>query len=208
MSTPPIPPQPGQPSGYEQVILPPAAQQQPAGYPPAPSQVYAQPRPAGSPVVKIILIVVGVFVFFGILGAAVLGFGVYKVSKAVHRAGNGDVSFSTPNGGSISAGSSASISSADLGLPDYPGATRSAGGLSMKTPAGAIVSASFTTSDSRQQVVDFYKQHIGEDPSIIDSDNQTMLTSGQSGNDKKVVTISEHGSVTRINIVHTSHKEE
>jgi hypothetical protein len=213
VSTPPIPPQPGTPAtpqpGYEQVIvppLPPAA----AAYPPAPSNMYAQPGygqmvppKSSNTVLKIVLIVVGVFVIFGVLAAAVIGFGAYKLSKAVHRSGNGDVSFSTP-GGTISTGNSASISSADLGLPAYPGAKRSTGGMRMKTPNGSLITATFTTSDSASQVVDFYKSKMGDDATSMETGSSTMLSSGQNSHDKKVVTVSEHDGVTKIAIVHTT----
>lgn len=208
MSTPPIPPIPGNQPGYQQVILPPAPQ---AGnpYPPAPSQVYAQPVPpsSSSPVLKIVLVVVGIFVLFGVLAAAVVGYGAYKLSKAVHRAGNGDVSFSTPNGASFTSGSSASISPEDLGLPEYPGAKRASGGMRMKSPTGSLIMTSFTTGDSRAQVVDFYKAKLGDDASVVENDDSTILSSGDKTHDKKVITVSTKGNTTHISIMHTTSAE-
>jgi hypothetical protein len=212
VSTPPTPPNPVYPAnaqpGYEQIIVPPLPPQQSAGYPPAPSQMYAQPLPpkSSNSALKIILVVVGILVIFGVLAAAVIGFGAYKLSKAVHRSSNGDVSFSTP-GGTISTGNSASISSADLGLPAYPGAKRSTGGMRMKTPNGSLITATFTTSDSASQVVDFYKGKMGDDATSMETGSGTMLSSGQNSHDKKVVTISDQGGVTKIAIVHTTSLE-
>ena len=201
MATPPLPPQPN----YQQVIVPPAPQAAP-GYPTAPSQVYAQPTSTSNTAVKIILIVVGVIVFFGILAAAVISFGAYKLSKAVHRASNGDVSFSTPNG-TVTTGGNALISSADLGLPGYPGAKRSPGGMRMKTPTGSLITATFTTPDAVSTVAEFYKSKMGADASAIETGNGTMLTSGQNTADKAVVTITDQSGLTRITIVHTTHPQ-
>jgi hypothetical protein len=224
MSTPPIPPLPGsqpgsQPSpqpGFEQVIVPPAPQQ-PAGYPPAPSQVYAQPGypqpgypPPGAPksgntVLKIVLVVVAVIVLFGVLAAAAIGYIGYKASKAIHRAASGDVSFSTPNGGTISTGSNASVSTSDLGISEYPGAKRSTGGMRMKTSGGSLISATFTTSDSVDQVATFYKGKIGDQANVMEAGGSTILTSGDAGTDKFVITITPDDGVTKIAIMRTSH---
>jgi hypothetical protein len=207
VSTPPIPPQPG----FEQVIVPPTPQVAP-GYPPAPSQVYAQPGyppPAapgsGNTVLKIVLIVLAIFVVLGIAAAGVIGFVGYKVSKAVHRAGNGDVSFSSPTGGSISMGNASNISSAELGVPEYPGAKRAPGSMKMKTSTRSLVTAAFTTSDSAEKVVAFYKDKLGEQTSITEHSNSTVLSSGESNDDKLVVTITPEDSQTKITVMHASH---
>lgn len=215
MSTPPIPPAPESQPGFEQIIVPPASSQPAAGYPPAPSQVYSQPGQPGYPppsapksgntVLKVVLIIVAVFVLFGVVVAGVLGYGAYKLSRAVHRAASGDVSFSTPGGGSISAGSSASITSSDLGIPEYPGAHQSNGGMRMKTSSGSLVTAVFTTSDSPDKVADFYKEKMGEQASVMEGSGSTILTSGETGEDKIVVTITPDSDGTKITVMHTSH---
>ncbi len=189
------------PPAYEQVIVPPVPQAASA-YPPAPSNVYAPPKP-GNTVLKIVLIVVGVFVLLGVLVAAVIGFGAYKLSKAVNLHKDGGVRISTP-GGDITAGDSVSVSIADLGLPDYPGAHRSAGGMRMKTPSGSLMTATFTMADSVEDVVGFYKGKMGEAASVVETGSGTMLTGGGSGHEKKVVTITRDGNHTKIAIVHTT----
>jgi hypothetical protein len=212
VSTPPTPP----PPGFEQVIVPPAPQQ-PTGYPPAPSQVYAQPGypqpgypPPGAPksgntVLKIVLVVVGIIVLFGVIVAGILGYGAYRLSKVVHRAATGDVSFSTPNGGTISTGSSTSVTASDLGIADYPGAKRSTGGMKMKTSGGSLISATFTTSDSVAQVADFYKSKLGDQANVMEAGGSTILTSGGQGDDKFVITITQDDGATKIAVMHTSH---
>ncbi|MEO6804430.1 MAG: hypothetical protein ABI197_14430 [Granulicella sp.] len=229
MSTPPIPPIPGSQTGsqqspqpgFEQVIVPPAPQQA-SGYPPAPSQVYAQPGfpqtgypPAGYPppgapksgntVLKIVLVVVGIFVLFGVIVAAVLGYGAYRLSKVVHRAASADVSFSTPNGGTIRSGNSAAVTASDIGIAEYPGAKRESGGMKMKTSAGSLTSAIYTTSDSVDQVATFYKSKLGEQANVMEAGGGTILTSGGDADDKFVVTITSDDGATKIAILHTSH---
>ena len=168
---------------------------------------YATPPPpakSGS-AVKIILIVVGVFVFLGILAAAVVGIGIWRVSKAVHKNANGDVSISTP-GGTITSGNS--VSESDLGIAIYPGATQAASSsMNMHTPSGSLVSAAFVTSDSPSQVADFYKSKIGDSVSSMQAGGSTILTSGADSKDKVVVTITTvDGGKTRVNILHSTKK--
>jgi hypothetical protein len=146
---------------------------------------------------------VGIIVLFGAIAAAVVGYGVYRVSKAVHRASTGDVSFSTPGGGNISTGSSTNISSEDLGVPNYPGSKHAPGSMKMKTPAGTLITAAFTTSDPSEQVVNFYKEKMGEQASVMEGGGSTILTNGNSQSDKLVVTITPEDSHTKITIMHT-----
>ena len=117
-----------------------------APLPPSPAYQNVPPPPASSSntVLKIVLIVVGVFVLLGIIVAGVLGFTAYKMSRSIRRNSNGDVSISTSNG-SITTGRSANISAADLGTVLYPGASSSnEGSMNMKTPNGSMVTSVFT----------------------------------------------------------------
>jgi hypothetical protein len=178
------------------------------GYAPSAMPYTGPPPPAQSGgALKIILIVVAVFVFLGVMAAAVVGFGVWRVSRAiVHKNSNGDVSINTP-GGAVTSGSVSTISESDLGVALYPGATRGEGSMNMHTPLGSLVSAVFLTSDSPIQVVDYYKSKIGGDVSTMESGNSTVLTSGADSKNKVMVTItSNDNGKTRINILHTTKK--
>jgi hypothetical protein len=176
-----------------------------APIPPNPAYQNVPPPPPNNSntVVKIILIVVGVVVFFGIIGAAIIGFGVYKVSKSVHADGNGNVTFSTPDG-TISTSKNSNLSAADLGTDPYPGATSGDGSMNMKTPNGSMVTAVYNTTDSTDKVVAFYKAKLGDHASIVQSGNGTVLASGDKEKDTLEISISPQGNSTKIAIIHVT----
>jgi hypothetical protein len=160
----------------------------------------------GGNALKIILIVVGVFVLLGVVAASVIGYGAYRITKAVHldKNGNGGMTIETPNG-KISAGSDSSIGSAELGVDIYPGAAHAPGSMNLKSSDGAMATANFTTSDSVRQVVDFYKDKLGENASTMETSGGTILTSDNSNpNDNVVITVSADGGKTKIGIVHST----
>jgi hypothetical protein len=163
------------------------------------------PPAKGGGALKIILIVVGVFVAIGVLAACVVGYGVYRVSKAVHVDKNGSsMTFDTPNG-TISAGSNTSIGAAELGVDIYPGAAHAPGSLNIKGPTGASATANFTTSDSVSQVVDFYKDKLGANASTMESSGGTILTSDSSNpNNSVMVTVTSDGGKTKFSILHST----
>ena len=100
--------------------------------------------------VKIVLIVVGVIVLLGILAVAAVGFFAWRVSRAFHVSGSGDhASVSIP--GVMSANTTEKFSASDLGTDVYPGAQSGKGGMRMTLPNGSMVTAVFTTSDSKDQ---------------------------------------------------------
>ena len=149
------------------------------------------------------LIVVGL----GILGAGAFGFMVWRVARSVHVNGpNGEVSINTP-GGTISANPNEKFSASDLGTDVYPGAESVKGGMRITLPTGSSVTAIFVTSDSKDQVVSYYKGKFGSQASVFDSSNSAMLTVEKSKQETVMVTVtpnsSEHGGKTQIAIIHT-----
>jgi len=187
----PIPPNPA----YQNVPPP-----YPPPYPPPPAN-------SGNTVLKIVLIVIGVFVLLGVIAAGIVGYGMYKVSKAMHRNANGDISMSTATG-TITTGKSANISEADLGTPIYPGASGTdAGSMNMKTPTGSMVTAVFTSSDSSDKIVAFYKEKLGDQVSIVQTHNGTMLSAGDKDRDSVMVTINPEGNNSKIVILHVIKKK-
>ncbi len=183
----------------------------PGAYVVTPVQAVPPPAKTGPSAVKIILIVVLVFVGLGILGAAAVGFTVWRVAHAVHSAiqvsgPNGEVTVNTP-GGAITANSNETYTSAELGTDIYPGAVTGKGGMKMTLPTGSSVTAIFLTSDPKEQVLSFYKSKFGSDATVLDFGNSAML-SVKKGNDESVtVTItsdsSQNGGKTQISISHT-----
>jgi|HubBroStandDraft_6_1064221.scaffolds.fasta_scaffold533519_2 hypothetical protein len=189
----PIPPNPSY-----QNVPPPSYQNVP---PPQP------PPSSGNTVLKIVLIVVGVIVLFGVIAAGVVGYGVYKVSHAIRKNANGDVSVSLPTG-TITTGKSANLSAADLGVAPYPGAiSTNDGSMNMKTPTGSMVTSVFTSTDSSDKVVDFYKEKLGDQASIVQTGNGTMLSAGERDKDSVMVTVTPQGNLTKIAIIHVTQKK-
>jgi hypothetical protein len=173
-----------------------------------PSQPAAAPPSSGSNALKIVLIVVAVFVGLGILGAGAFGFFVWRVAHAIHIAGNGnEVTLNTPQG-KISTNAAETFSSSDLGTDIYPGAQPAKGGLRMALPTGTMVSAAYLTSDSKEQVLAFYKSRLGTNGASYDTANGAVVTLGKSQQESVVVTItanpSEESGKTHIQIVHTT----
>jgi hypothetical protein len=179
----------------------------PGAYVVTPVQAVPPPAKTGPSAVKIILIVVLVFVGLGILGAAAVGFTIWRVAHAVHVSGpNGQYTLDTP-GGTITANSGESYSASDLGTDIYPGAVSSKGGMKMTMPTGSSVTAIFLTSDSKDQVVSFYKGKFGSDATTLDFGPNAILTV-KKGNDETVtVTVTansaQNGGKTQIAISHT-----
>jgi hypothetical protein len=174
-----------------------------APLPPNPAYQNVPPPPvtSGNTVLKIVLIVVGVFVLLGVIIAGVIGVGVYKIARSVHKDPSGNVSISTP-GGTITTGQSANLSAADLGVDLYPGATTGEGSMNMKTPNGSMVTAIYLSPDPSDKIVAFYKEKLGDQASIVQTSHGTVLSAGEKNN--VVVTITPEGSSSKIAIVHVT----
>jgi hypothetical protein len=203
--------------GAPAAATPPAASfpaQQPAPPPFQPVAVPVQPmapapaRSGGSSALKIVLIIVAVFVGLGVLGAGAFGFFVWRVAHSFHVSGSGDnATVSTP-WGQINPDSSESFNSSDLGTDIYPGAQPGKGGMRMSLPSGKMVSAVYLTSDSKDQVLAFYKSKLTGNVSTFDTANGSVITCNKGQQDSVVVTVtsnsSEFDGKTQIHIVHTT----
>ena len=176
-----------------------------APLPPNPAYQNVPPPPttSGNTVLKIVLIAVGVFVLLGVIVAGVIGVGVYKMAKSVHKDSSGNVSINTP-GGSITTGLNANVTAADLGVDLYPGATTGEGSMNMKSPNGSMVTAVYLSPDPSDKIVSFYKEKLGDQASIVQTSNGTVLSAGQKDKDNIVITITSEGSSSKITIVHVT----
>jgi nitrate reductase NapE component len=166
-----------------------------------------QPAASGSSTVKIVLIVVGVLVLLGILAVAGFGFFVWRVSRAIHVSGTGDhASVSIP--GVMTANTTEKFSASDLGTDIYPGAQSEKGSVRMTLPTGSWLTAIYSTSDSKDQVVAYYKSKFGSESGVIDYGETAMLTLKKSDKELVTVTVSskpnEDNGKTRIAIMHTT----
>jgi hypothetical protein len=169
------------------------------------------PPSGGGSGAKVILIVVAVIVGLGILGVAVFGFTMWRISRAVRmNASTGQVTLNTP-GGSITANSGDNYTPSDLGTDIYPGAHSGHGSMRMDLPNGSMVTGVFLTSDSKDQVLAFYKDKFGSAASVMDTANGAILTLDKGHGETVMVTISEHSSQesgkTQLAIVHTKSKQ-
>jgi hypothetical protein len=182
-----------------------------AAAPAAAAGAYAAPPKSGGGALKIILIIIAVVVGIGLIGAGIVGYGIYKVAHSVTTDSKGNGTISVPGIGAISAGKNVDVSAADLGVPLYPGATVGEGGMHMTLPTGSVVTAVYDTSDSVSSVVAFYKGKLGANESDIDTANGSVLTSGAQGaNGKSGIEITvgpgtgNNSGKTQFVIVHTT----
>lgn len=175
----------------------------------ASAQPVAPPASSGSSAVKIILIIVAVCVGLGILGAGAVGFTVWRIARAVHVSGSGNqATVSIPGAGTITANSKETFTASELGADIYPGAQSGEGSMRMTLPTGSMVTAVYLTSDSKDQVLSFYKARMGNAASVIDTQDGAVLTLPKGEQESVMVTItakpSQNNSKTQIAIVHTT----
>lgn len=173
-----------------------------------PVQPMAAPPNSGNNAVKIILIVVAVVVGLGIVSAGALGFFFWHMARAVHVSGSGNqVTLNFPNG-SISTNTSDTYTASDLGVDIYPGAQPGKGSARMTMPTGSMVTAVYVTPDSKEQVLNFYKNKLGSTASVYDSGTGSVLTMNNGSQSSTVITVSssasEYDGKTQIHIVHTT----
>jgi hypothetical protein len=181
----------------------------PAGYAPAAGYVQppAAPVKSGGSALKIVLIVLAVLVGLGILGAGAVGFTVWRVARAFHvNSHNGQVTLNTPSG-SVTASNASNFTAEELGTDIYPGAQPAPGGMRMNLPTGSVVSGVFLTTDSKEQVVAFYKSKLGSQASVYDGGHSAMISVKRPSHDNIMISVSSRESQndgkTKISIVHT-----
>ena len=147
----------------------------------------------------LVLIVVGI-----------VGYGVWRVSKAIHTDKDGQVSISTPQG-DISAGGGKTYTADELGIDPYPGATSSTGGFNMNTDKGSMMTAVYETDDPADKVVAFYKGKTGlGEQSFMETGTTAMITYKKGEKDVVIVSINsdpaQHKGKTQISITHSKDK--
>jgi hypothetical protein len=162
-----------------------------------PSQPYIPPPPAAPPkqgpsALKIVLIIIAVLFGIGIIGAGVVGYGVYKVAKAVK----------------MSANSSQPVTESDLGVAIYPGAEQGKGTLRMTIAGKSMVTANYLTSDSKDQVMAFYQNSLGPAAQSNTSANGGTFMLNKGSGESVTVTVAQnpaiHEGKTQIVIVHAA----
>jgi hypothetical protein len=159
----------------------------------------AAPKTGGS-AVKIILIVVGVLVIFGILGVATLAIIGVHIAPRTHVTKDGNsVKVETPFG-SVDTSKDPQQLAKDLGVDIYPGAQAQADGSAIATFGGVrTAAASFISSDPLDKVCDFYRSKFPNATSSTSSQNHCSIVSGDQGN-IVTITIVPSGNSTKIQI--------
>lgn len=195
----------GAPSAPAQAPAPTPAAAPPAA--PAAAPAGAPAAKAGSPLLKIILIVVGLFAFVTVasIGACVyVGYrakqkysAMVESAKTIQR-GMGTPEVHIQKGG---AGSEASAS-ATVDVPPYPGSTPTeAGGELALGGLGGMSGQEFETADPLDKVVAFYKEKFGSKINVQQSEGNAMFQlSTSKGLTTVTITRDEDAGKTKINI--------
>jgi hypothetical protein len=174
-------------------------------------QPTAAPAKSGGSAVKIILIIVAVIVGLGLIGVGVAGYTVYRVSRAIHGNGTTNTMTITTPEGKVNLNTNETYSASDLGTDIYPGAQSIHGGMRMELPTGSMVTGVFVTSDSKDQVVAFYKTKFGSGASTFDTSDGAILTLPKGQQESVMVTItakpSQNNGKTKVVIVHTKNNK-
>jgi hypothetical protein len=186
--------------------LPPAASAASAS--PMPSTPSAAPAPPsqGGGALKVILIVVGVIVLIGILGAASIGFVVWRVARSSHVRQEGDrVKVETPFG-TVESTKDPEEVARNLGVEIYPGARVLKEGAASATFGGIhTATANFESDDSVGKVCEFYKPKVPS--ALVTASDQRHCTIVS--NDKKnmiTINVEAEGDKTKIQITNVTGK--
>jgi hypothetical protein len=177
-----------------------------AAPPVAPVPVPAPTSDGGA--LKAILIVVGVIVLVGILGVVSAGFFAYRIARRAHIHQDGDnVKVETPFG-TIQTTKDPQEAARNLGVDVYPGAdVLREGASSVMLGAVHTTSLKFETSDSLENVSNFYKSKFpnatvtsteADRCMIVYSDQQNVIN----------INIKTAGGKTTVMITHVIHKSD
>lgn len=176
-------------------------------YPPGTGYPGPPPAKSSGGALKIILIVLAAVVGLGVLALGGIWVAAWRVSRTLAQSHGGTVT--VPGVGSISAGNT-TASPSDLGVPYYPGAVMEKGGIQMNTAEGSMVMAHFSTKDSMDQVVSFYKDKMGDGITAVSGGTGTVLNSGNDDTGRTMITVGpgngDDAGKTTIVIMHTTKK--
>jgi hypothetical protein len=144
---------------------------------------------SGSPVLKIVLIVVAVLIFFSLLSAGACVYFVYRAKQRVSQfekqvrttfpAPTGTKQAPTQPGAPAEAPGTAPVLGmapiADIGTLVYPGSTPAEGGGQLNLGVGGVKVQASTTSDSVDTVAAYYKAKLGSNAILNQTGGTTMV---------------------------------
>jgi len=176
--------------------------------PAASAVVAAGPAPTqggGSGVLKVILIVVGVFVILGVLAVSTVAFIGWRVARNMHVKQEGNhVKIDSPFG-SVETSNNPEDIARDLGVDIYPGAQPMKNGSATASFAGIkTASAVFKSGDSVDQVSAFYKAKF-PNAMVTTSDQNRCKIIAQDQKNMTTIDIQADDGQTKIQITHVSH---
>ena len=181
------------PQGYPPQPYPPQQQYPPQQYPPPyPPGIYPPPK-KGPSALKIVLIIVAIIVGLGIIAVGIVGYGVYRLAKS------GNITTSTQP-----------VTATDLGVALYPGAEQN-GNVRATVLGKNVLTATFLTSDSKDQVVAFYQNALGPNAQSSSSTRGESFMLDKGAGETVIVTVSQSPlrseGKTQIVVVHTTKAE-
>jgi len=159
---------------------------------------------SGSPVVKIVLIVLAVLILFGLLSAGACVYFVYRAKQKMRQfettihstlpMPTGTPQVPAQPGAPATAPGQPTTPAVDTGVPAYPGATAAEGQGEMSLGVGGVKVQQYTTSDSVDKVVAFYKDKLGSTAMVTQSGQQALVQVVGSNGVINVVIASDAGS--------------
>jgi hypothetical protein len=187
------------------VASPTPAAAQTAGASAVPTAAAAPPGKMGSPILKIILALVGVFAFVTVLGIGACVYAGYKLKQKGMALVESAKTMSSSSAGTPEvhaekrgAGSEAAAS-ATADVAPYPGSTATKAGGELWPGIGG---QQFVTSDPLDKVVAFYKDKFGSRLVAQESEGNAVLTlTTKSGMTTITITRDEDAGQTKITIM-------
>jgi len=160
-------------------LAPPPIAAAPAAVGAAPAGV-APVAKSGGPLLKIVLIVLAVFVLIGLLGVGSCVFFAYRTRQRLNQfKRQAQITFpsATGTGGGPTESETQTSGTGEVktGVPVYPGATPTEAGGDMSMGVGIVAVQEYTTDDSVDKVIEFYKDKLGSSVSVQQAEGKALL---------------------------------
>lgn len=141
--------------------------------------------PKGSPILKIVLIVLGILLLFGLLTGGACVYMLYRTKQRITQFEKQvQKSYPTARAGqpapeqpptATSGPATPAASAIDLGIPVYPGAIATQGQGELSMGGGGVKVQQYTTTDSFDKVVAFYKDKLGPTAAVNQSGGSAVV---------------------------------
>jgi cbb3-type cytochrome oxidase subunit 3 len=134
---------------------------------------------SGSPVLKIILAVLAVLIFFSLLIVGGCVYFIYRAKQKVNEfKKEAHITFPTEAGTRevrTEPGAKPTTEAVNMDVPIYPGATPTEAGGDMSMGAGVVKVQQYVTDDAVDKVVSFYKDKLGSSLTVQQSEGKAVL---------------------------------